>query len=354
MAVGAGPGTTDELPYNAVAARGIDYTLLAAAKPPTTSTAWNAIRLMEPNNITVLTAAIDATQTTITVASSAGIIANDTLQIDSEQLQVTLVAGTTLTVVRGANSTTAAAHASGATVYDLSARPVTPNPNATMTLPNFIQLPYQRSELLRKIFNNLTTRSNVYGVWLTVGYFQVTNDTVRPVQLGAEIGKAENRQVRHHMFAIVDRTNLQIWPTIDPNATTAGTAMVRASAAITLPTQTNNNGPGGVGTPTTLTAVSTSASIALINSGGTAITSVTNPYTNYAWTLGAGQFLTYDPDTDNEETVVVQGTPGSYTATFYKSHLANCTVISRGNPGPWARYDPRNDTGVVPYFTVID
>jgi hypothetical protein len=292
MAVGAALASpTDELPYNTVATRGVDYTLFAANAPPTTSaTAWPAkVLLMEPST---------------------------------------------------------------------SGSPTTPNTSMNQ-LPNFAQLPYQRSELLRKVFNNLTTRSNVYGVWLTVGYFQVINDTVRPVQLGAEIGKSENRQVRHHMFAIVDRTNLQIWPTIDPNAATVGTAMVRNSSTnpIALPSQTNPNTPGGTPTtPTaTLNATFTTAPISLINSSGTAITSVTNPYTNFAWTLAAGTVLTYDPDLDTEETVVVQSpSAGVFQANFFKSHLANCTVISRGNPGPWLRYDPRIDTGVVPYFAVID
>jgi hypothetical protein len=264
---------------------------------------------------------------------------------------------------------------------------------------------YQRNELLRKIFNNVTTRSNVFAVWLTVGYFEVAKDAngnytdtqtqpliglgqlrgsySRPVLLGQELGKSENRHIRHRMFAVIDRTNLQLWPTLYPNNPSAPS--MRSVAAIPAP---SNNRPVVTVTVHLQNAAPPQAANpdprayrwqnltnnqGVIQFTGTNQNAYTNPFTGYAWTPQAGAVLVFDPDTDNEETVVLQKVPNSnpaaYQATFTKAHAANCVVISRGNPGPWAPItgntvappfmlhpsvtDPRLDSGIVPYFAVI-
>jgi hypothetical protein len=69
--------------------------------------------------LTTLNGAITAVQTSIVVTDASSIPAGVgyTILIDSEQVVVTAKSGNTLTVTRGANGTTAAAHSNGANIY---------------------------------------------------------------------------------------------------------------------------------------------------------------------------------------------------------------------------------------------
>ncbi|MFO0845990.1 MAG: hypothetical protein U0797_27015, partial [Gemmataceae bacterium] len=178
--------------------------------------------------------------------------------------------------------------------------------------------PYQKKELLRKVFANLTTRSNVFGVWLTVGFFEVEDDAKRPVILGKEIGKAENRHVRYRMFALVDRTQMKAFDTTnaDDFATPAFTKGDEREVKLDF------------------------------SSG----MKVTDGRTGREWELKDDVYVTYEPGADNEETVRVYVKNGKPYALFQRSHGNKCRVICRGNPGPMSRYNPRDDAEVVPFF----
>lgn len=180
---------------------------------------------------------------------------------------------------------------------------------------------YAKTDFLNKIFNNTTTRSNVFAVWLTVGFFEVDSSGA----LGAEIGVTEGRQVRHRMFAIVDRTGLTV---LNTNTTAAIPAPATPPPALT---------------PTNLAGIMPA--------------SWADPRTGRTWAFrnNSRQVLVFEPNTANQETVVATtDATGATTATFRKGHALGVPVISRGNPGPWLRYDPRQDTEVVPYYAVIE
>src|SRR5262249_1545320 len=171
------------------------------------------------------------------------------------------------------------------------------------------QHPYVRYELMNKIYNNVTTRSNVFAVWITAGFFAVTDDTTQPVKLGAEIGAAQNQNIRHRMFAIIDRSNLVIAPS-----------------------------------PATLTAN--------VNSGAqqTFMLSATNGVTagNIQWQIKPGTVLVVDGGA-MQETVVVTGLDGTGNpiADFKFPHTGHnppqpgdAAVTIPGNPGPQSLFNP--------------
>ncbi|HEY4310755.1 MAG TPA: hypothetical protein VGN12_14995 [Pirellulales bacterium] len=76
--------------------------------------------------------------------------------------------------------------------------------------------PYFAYKAFRRLDNLLTTRSNVYSVWITVGYFEVTpapsNDPQRSVKypdgwvLGQEVGADTGDIQRHRAFYMYDRS----------------------------------------------------------------------------------------------------------------------------------------------------
>jgi hypothetical protein len=184
--------------------------------------------------------------------------------------------------------------------------------------------PYMQKQLLTKIFNHLTTRSNVFAVWLTVGYFEVDEQG----RLGAEIGKAENRQIRHRMFAIVDRSQMTLLQQTVAN--TDGSTVWTPGNTVTYTL--------GIGQ---------------------------DPRSGRTWNPPPGTLLTLDEGQVNEETVKVFRTIGGTTVRFNVNQTHGrdpagnalpITIRWRGNPGPWTqqKYDPRLDTEVVPFFCIID
>jgi hypothetical protein len=78
--------------------------------------------------------------------------------------------------------------------------------------------PFFRYQGLQRLANLVTTRSNVYAVWITVGYFEVKPhknaagqtivDAAHPdgYELGQEIGSDSGEIVRHRAFYMLDRT----------------------------------------------------------------------------------------------------------------------------------------------------
>jgi hypothetical protein len=211
--------------------------------------------------------------------------------------------------------------------------------------------PTVHQELLRKIFNNVTTRSNVFGVWLTVGFFEVVNDTVQPAQLGAEVGRAEGRHIRHRMFAILDRTAMTIATQVNPG---------------TLQVMPKQDAMGNIMPGSRPFYIPTHAPVVYLGAQTLKVAGTSDSaYDGSSWNLAGGDFLLIDPG-PNQEVVQATGiSPTTIQAAFNKTHPARCSILRvqagakpgsmPGHPGPQPRFDMRNPMyqGVVRYFSII-
>jgi hypothetical protein len=210
-----------------------------------------------------------------------------------------------------------------------------------------IDHPYIRYELLKKLFNNVKTRSNVFAVWLTVGFFEVQSDgdPNRPPVLGQEIGRAENRHKRHRMFTIVDRSSATI--RFDPNGQPL---------------------PGPVGQPPFFIpsfSPVTSTGIQLVD-----VPNISGDYEYRPWQIKPGDTLVIDTGLNQEVVSVIDaravqpgdmpGNQGPYVirAAFAKTHTNRFSISNSmlGNPGPQPRFDVRQPDFqmIVRYFDVIE
>jgi hypothetical protein len=181
----------------------------------------------------------------------------------------------------------------------------------------------------------VTTRSNVFAVWLTVGYFEVVDDSdkTRPPKLGAEIGRSENRQVRHRMFAIIDRSVLTMSPS-NPRGPGPRPFFLNTDSAVAPGTGVLLNMPA-----------------------------LSGMYDDYPFAINVNDRLTIDVGPNQEVITVTSINPAAntLTATFTKRHasgvpLTNAGVSTvMGNPGPQPNFDPRHPDylSVVRYFSII-
>jgi hypothetical protein len=98
--------------------------------------------------------------------------------------------------------------------------PMFPDANqSTAEYDNVVKNPFLKYQSLQRFSNLVTNRSNVYAVWITIGYFEVEpvpgfnpgnplNQQLYPdgYTLGQEIGSSEGDVVRHRAFYIIDRS----------------------------------------------------------------------------------------------------------------------------------------------------
>lgn len=233
--------------------------------------------------------------------------------------------------------------------------------------------PYIKKALLQKIYNNVSTTSNVFAVWFTVGFFEVVDESVRPAKLGAEIGRSENRHIRHRMFAIVDRSGLQLFNTLSGPLTVLSNGVPPAPWNSTKVYTSGNN---AATPPIPPDRVHFGGATYVCVQSNTGQVPTNNPLfwqvvaMNYQpiGTTANGLPLAIQPGMILEIGQIINGTfvareavvvppngvgANSFTAEFTLDHLPGSVIVCRGNPGPRTNYNPRRDSEVVLHLSVI-
>lgn len=271
-----------------------------------------------------------------------------------------------------------------------------------------VRHPLLEKSLVSKIFEHLTTRSNVFAVYMTVGYFEVLDDKQKPELLGDEIGMlrdatgtvAENKTVRHRMFAIVDRTNLTLQPPVFNGAQLVGEDVQRQgptpfyySSSVLLRTAPNATVPPSntqfwtVDIPIESFTTLPTNQLPTQPPNPTNVTSVTGKYNGISWTLQPNNVVYVGAGTEQRQLIVRQigitwpklsaSNQPVYTATLVLGvppvnaaaasgpwpsmdapppHPVLITNVIAGNPGPQPDFDHRaqNYRAVVLYSVILD
>jgi hypothetical protein len=231
------------------------------------------------------------------------------------------------------------------------------------------QHPYMQNELMQKTYGHFTTRSNVFAVFVTTGFFLVRDDSdiTRPPLLGAEI----DTTLRHQFFAVVDRTNL----TIDQDQAKGGRIQGNRPVFFSYtPVNGNNNMTvTNMGDAANVPVTITVPSYRTGPNGGILVRDTIDHYgrdfdqsgansTGEIFEILPGSSLFLDVGSRAERVVVppggVNAGAGQVSFTTQFRHHAGCAVCTQqlGNPGPQPLpidYESPPYSGVVPFRVIL-